>query len=657
MANLNHDNKNVAKLILNDDEYWDFHVIRGGLCSNSRGSSKLHDDSLIADVRFGEDCGEWVSSSPKYKWENAVALQQTLFNISYVGVDNGLFLFRKDRINNKEFTEIFRNNKLTIDEGDTRLRLHAVSGNTQQYEYPMSCENGVAKLNGGFYQGFFKTNCDKYQVLPSEFKGGETFNFEFTLKPCELDKESDKTLNDKYPSNKGIFFYIGTRAENKWIYRYDKDDMDGLEACNQLGMGDFVEDGDIDKDTYIIGDLLGELIEFEGYDPFDLDNDDYFGDNKYFDESLYEEDPCEWDDMSDYLVIETRKTPKLIDESQDHETLDWGCEEEPKKPSLTPFFNGCGCSVRRKPKSPSEGQETTKNQVYYVFGEDDGYLDGLNELEDYADSVDYIEEELDLSAFDYETDNGFSLSDANMYYFMTDNKFLMFDRTKSGYNVSNWVEGTEMMYYGRRSQFKGNLFILMHRGNGGYDVTSIESVKSANDNYYNPYEDIYDNALAFRITDEGAIGYRLLTKDCEKEGRDKTLLMEGYSKNGVVPMCEWSVVNIRADFSDTKMRFWFYLDGRLVFVSKFLPKINLRELDDLYEKQEGVPYSISVGGGTQGLAETIGYNYMLNPTRVYPLEKYFSGSFIGYISSFRLYTSPLERYEIEDNAKIAKQQF
>ena len=70
----------------------------------------MHDDSLIADVRFGEDCGEWVSSSPKYKWENAVALQQTLFNISYVGVDNGLFLFRKDRINNKEFTEIFRNN-------------------------------------------------------------------------------------------------------------------------------------------------------------------------------------------------------------------------------------------------------------------------------------------------------------------------------------------------------------------------------------------------------------------------------------------------------------------------------------------------------------------------------------------------------------------
>lgn len=158
--------------------------------------------------------------------------------------------------------------------------------------------------------------------------------------------------------------------------------------------------------------------------------------------------------------------------------------------------------------------------------------------------------------------------------------------------------------------------------------------------------------MAFRITDNGAIGYRLLTKDCEKEGRDKTLMVEGYSKDGVIPKCEWSTINVRADFTDTKMRFWFYVNGKLVFLTKFLPKINLRELDDLYEKQEGVPYSISIGGGSQGLAETIGYNYMLNPTRVYPIEKYFGGSFIGYISSFKLYASFLEPYEIEDNASV-----
>ena len=659
MANLNHDNKNVAKLILNDDEYWDFHVLRGGLCVNARSSSKVHDGSLIADIEFAEGCGDWVESLPKYTWGDAVVLQQTLFNISYVGVDNGLFLFKKDRINNKEFTEIFRNNKLTINADDTRLRLHAVSGNTQQYEYPMSCENGTAKLNGGFYQGFFKTECDKYQVLPSVFKGGETYNFEFTLKPCDLEKESDKTLNDKYPSNKGIFFYLGTRAENKWIYRYDKNDMDGLEACNQIGMDDFVEGGEINKDTYIIGDLLGDVIDFDGYDPFDLDNDEYFGD-KYYDESLYDEDPCDWADMSDYLVIDTKKQPKLIDESQPHTTLGWCCSETPQntnKSVLTPFFKGCGCGVRRHVNNASEGQEIVKNQVYYVFGDDDGYLDGLDELEDYSVSVDYIEEELDISDFDYETDNGFSFSEANMYYFMTDNKFLMFDRTKDGHNVSSWVDGTEMMYYGRRTQFKGNLFILMHRGKGGYDVTNIDSVIHENDNYYNPYEDIYDNALAFRITDNGAIGYRLLTKDCEKEGRDKTLMVEGYSKDGVIPKCEWSTINVRADFTDTKMRFWFYVNGKLVFLTKFLPKINLRELDDLYEKQEGVPYSISIGGGSQGLAETIGYNYMLNPTRVYPIEKYFGGSFIGYISSFKLYASFLEPYEIEDNANVRKKEF
>jgi hypothetical protein len=95
----------------------------------------------------------------------------------------------------------------------------------------------------------------------------------------------------------------------------------------------------------------------------------------------------------------------------------------------------------------------------------------------------------------------------------------------------------------------------------------------------------------------------------------------------------------------------FYVNGKLKYVSKELPRINLRALNDLYEKQEGVPYNISIGGGTQGLAETIQYNYMLNPTRVYPIEKYFAGSFIGYISSFKIYNCFLEQKIIENNYK------
>ena len=88
-----------------------------------------------------------------------------------------------------------------------------------------------------------------------------------------------------------------------------------------------------------------------------------------------------------------------------------------------------------------------------------------------------------------------------------------------------------------------------------------------------------------------------------------------------------------------------------MYITKEIPKINLRELNDLYEKQEGVPYNISIGGGTQGLAETIQYNYMLNPTRVYPIEKNFAGSFIGYIRSFKIYNCFMEPMIIDSNFK------
>ena len=148
-------------------------------------------------------------------------IQYTLYNIGYTGFDNGLLHFRKDRILNKDFIELYKNSEYLIG-GDKSLKLHRVTGSTLVYEYPLTVEDFQIKLNGGFYQGFFKTECDKYQVLPSELEQGDTWSYEFVLKKLNMKKESTKTLNDKYPENKGIFFYIGTRAENKWIYLYDE---------------------------------------------------------------------------------------------------------------------------------------------------------------------------------------------------------------------------------------------------------------------------------------------------------------------------------------------------------------------------------------------------------------------------------------------------
>lgn len=647
MANLKVNNYDNLKLRINLDEYWDFYVNKDSYGSY-RLPSGLYDNCLISYIDLCNsactDGSEWVYSKGDYTWDESKAIDYTLYNITYTGVDNGLFKFRKDRISNKDFVKIFQENSFKIDENDYRLKLHAVSGNTLQYDYPLSIENCAVKLNGGFYQGFFKTECNKYQVLPSKFDDGDVYNFEFTLKKCDLEKESDKTLNDKYPNNKGIFFYLGTRAENKWIYEYDKKDEDGLEVCYELGVDDFVEDGEIDKKDYIIGNFYDPNPEFE--DPFELG--DYTNYN-YYDESLYAADACDWEDMSDYLEIEYRRKPKIIDENAKHITLGWCCGNT-SNTELTPFFNGCGCSISYK----GANKKDEPLDPYSNF--DDGYVTLPKDMCDGHGFYEYLEPELNIEDFEYKTNDGFSLFEGNQYYFYTDNKFLFFDRTKTGKTVSNWTEGTQFMFSGRRSQFKGNLFILMNRTKTGYTVSNIDSLRDQSANEYNPYNDIYDNAFALRITDNGEIGYRLLTKDCNIEGRDKSSIMEGYSFENVIPNCEWVTVNVRMTFlGGDKMKLMFYVNGKLKYITKELPRIKLKALNEIYDKQEGVPYNISIGGGTQGLAETIQRNYMLNPTRVYPLEQNFAGSFIGYISSFKIYNCMLEKMIIEHNWKYEKE--
>lgn len=659
MANLKVNNYDNLRMRINGDEYWDFFVNKDSYGS-FRIKDGLYDECLISYIDLSdEDCFDsenWIYGKSGYTWDKSLSVGYTLYNITYLGVDNGLFTYRKDRITNKQFFELFQQNKLKIEEDDYRLKLHAVSGNTLQYDYPLHIENGYAKLNGGFFQGFFKTECDKYQILPTSFEHGDTLNFEFTLKRCDLEKESNKTLNDKYPQNKGIFFYIGTRAENKWIYLYDKDDEDGLEECYQLDMDDFVEDSKIDRKDYIIGNFYDPNPDFEGYDPFELGD---YTDYKYYDEEYYADDPCDWDDMSDYLEMEVlgencpQKKPKVIpcDSDLPYTRLQWCCGEttEEDEYTLVPYFHGCGCPISYKKVKKEKEEIYNPNPLNGCdeFGED--YIFDNGEVMSLEEARDYIEAELDISDFEYETDMGFKLSEANQYYFYTDNKFLFFNRTSTGKTINNWIEGTQFMYYGRRSKFKGNLFILMNRTKTGYTVDTIDELRDQSANEYNPYNDIYNNALAFRITDNGEIGYRLLSIDCEKEGRDKTSIIEGYSFENVIPNCEWTTVNVRMSFIFGKMKLFFYVNGKLVYISKDLPMIDLKALNEIYDKQEGVPYNISLGGGTQGLAETILQNYMLNPTRVYPLEKYFAGTFIGYISSFKIYNCFMEQMIIEHN--------
>lgn len=99
----------------------------------------------------------------------------------------------------------------------------------------------------------------------------------------------------------------------------------------------------------------------------------------------------------------------------------------------------------------------------------------------------------------------------------------------------------------------------------------------------------------------------------------------------------------------SSMKIFLYVNGKLCLVSKELPILELKELNDLKDKQIGVPFNISIGGGTQGLCDVIYMNYRKLPEYVLPLEKEFAGTFIGFIKSFKIYNCILDINEIREN--------
>ena len=180
MSNIKNNNFQFLKLKTNYDEYWDFFLDNESYDTYSFYNGVMYDGCLRAYIDVAQyDCVDegTINSLEQYQWEYANSIKHTLYNIGYTGFDNGLLHFRKDRILNKDFIELYKNSKYIID-GDKSLKLHRVTGSTLVYEYPLTVEDFQIKLNGGFYQGFFKTECDKYQVLPSSLEQGDTWAYE-----------------------------------------------------------------------------------------------------------------------------------------------------------------------------------------------------------------------------------------------------------------------------------------------------------------------------------------------------------------------------------------------------------------------------------------------------------------------------------------------
>lgn len=591
LSNIFNHNNALIDFILSGEDYWDFHLSTD--VGYEGASEGLSEKCLSAYIDFNDpNCIFWndIVSKENYVWEEAINDGVSLNFIGMTGIDNGLITYQKDRINNDEFLDLFFNSKYEIEKNDVRLRLKKINGNNQIYDYSNDIVHlegkDVARLNGGFYQGFFKVYEKKYQVLPFLLNNG--WSMEIRLMKSNLENK-ELTINDTHPKNKGIFLYIGTRAENKWWDRYKVDDS--IEALNlEYVDSDYVEDG---------------------YTTENVDtNSRYFGENdKDYLESIYSED--------EDCKTSTVNIQSFIDNEYVH----------------SEYFNP-----------------------------------NINKEECYVED-DYIRKEKEITGDEkIETADGMDFNQPNVVKYETDNKFILFDHTKEGFNIGNWEEGSIVTIYDIKKPNIGNYYTLFNHTPKGYTINEINAIIEAENKKYDVSSDLYRNALAFQIRDDGSIGFKYLVRNCEDDNEDKYRIEEFFSNSNVIDNDKWHTVSIKivpntimvysnqccdniTTPSARKMTIYIYVDGQLKLKSDELPILNLKPLNDLSDKQQGVPFSLSLGGGTQGLCDTVGINYRELPKYKLPLEKEFCGSFIGYIEKFRFYSCPLNFNEISENFK------
>jgi hypothetical protein len=595
--NINNNNVKSLDAKLYSAKYYDFMLYKGE--THHQDVSELENLSMVDFSDLNIVDGVLYS---KTSWSGATNEGVKLNNIGFTGMDNGFIYFQKDRITNAEFLDLLLNSEYTIEENDNRLFLTPITGNTQMYDYPMFLyDDGNEKYivcKGGFYQGFFKLYGHKYEVLP--YKLDNEWVMHFDIRPRTDYGTQINTVNYTHSDNDGIFFFMGLRAENKFwpFYKTDSSVMKDLLKNEAQNEGYF--DG--------CGESGGTIYDSTKNDVVHLENEwvaDELNEFKY----------------DGYFAIgDEYLMPDFSSSSKDY--------VKPNTDSVIVKNNYTG-----------------KCECDNYFN--DEYYDGktANENGKFVED-DFIGSGATIDEEGYSNYDGYHMAEYGIVEIETDNKFLLFDRTPSGFTVDNWEEGTKLVLTRRQQWPNANYFLLMNRTCTGYTVDTIQNYNEENEYDYNIHKDIRGNVFALRVKKDGSIGYRYGVFDCENENRYKVI--EEYSKPGIVKSDEWNNVNVRfsvidgyrngCDDRNRKMRIYIYVNGFLVFVSKNIDAFTFKHIDkDDSSKQEAVPYNISLGGGTLGLLESILPDYYAISDYILPIERDFCGTFIGDIKSFKMY--------------------
>ena len=278
MSNIyQHGFDNCLTMRLSNSDYWDLFLCYD--CKDAPDPNIILTGScLLVNIDINDD--KSYSGNTLYNlvdWTGATVYGSgiTLNDIGLTGIDNGFITYDcTGSTSGATFLSAFTGSTLFLSSADTRFFMTRVSGCT--YDYTITSLSGLtegrySRLCGGFYQGFFKlsdqtffddisdnmftwpiswfncsisevctgitgsTKCcidpkitykcynDKkpipynYQVLPTRYDQGWTSMFWLRKDDDDVcSGNTATTLNDVYSGNTGFFFYMGTRAENKF---------------------------------------------------------------------------------------------------------------------------------------------------------------------------------------------------------------------------------------------------------------------------------------------------------------------------------------------------------------------------------------------------------------------------------------------------------
>jgi hypothetical protein len=535
-------------LKLTNSEYYDYYLVNPEIILN--GSSACF--AVSYDFNNSETFNNSNSINRIYSlniWSGATNTGYTFDTFGLTGLDNGALVYNKDSgdTKNLKLVNILTGSTLTIPSGDNRLILNRVTGSTQQFIYPIDLVSNplpigdAIKFCGGFYQGYYKIDNSTYQVLPDRVNKGWVADF-YLKREDNCSGETGTILNDIYPNNKGFFFYLGTRAENKFWNIFEGNNTGCTINCES-------PIGCLDNITQFCTETKETEIQL-------------------------------FDEKSGYNIY---LNPPLLDIKEiSNQFLIYGRANRPTSNRC----GGCGQPL----DNPEYGKETVCS-----------FTGGTITVADYLRK---------------KTDNR--------------NQFLIYGRANRP--TSNRCGGCGRPKDG---DDYGKETVCSYSGDS-------ELVLELDKNL-----DVYDNAIGFRITDDGRVGYRALKYYCSG-GTTGVTVDEQYSKPNIVLENTWSRITIRFVYDKfyndeelkclpkRKGKLMFYVDCKLKAIFKGVDEFVTRRLNDYHRKQVGVPFNISIGGGSQGLIESMTFDGQDNEDLGLLIEQNFAGSFIGQISEFRL---------------------